>query len=126
MENYKGNENNKDDLTDSNYYYEGQQDDDDFEKLVLMPIEKKFDLALFKHIAAISKDQNIEPGEYITDTGNIDGTYLRAPVVKAIENGKVIYEEDSKVALTVEPGDYVLYTIRVYNEGEINGYASLI
>ena len=126
MENYKGNENNKDDLTDSNYYYEGEQDDDDFEKLVLMPIEKKFDLALFKHIAAISKDQNIEPGEYITDTGNIDGTYLRAPVVKAIENGKVIYEEDSKVALTVEPGDYVLYTIRVYNEGEINGYASEI
>ncbi len=126
MENYKGNTNNKDDLTDSNYYYQGEQDDDDFEKLVLMPIEKKFDLALFKHIAAISKDQNIEPGEYVTDTGNIDGTYLRAPVVKSIENGIVIYEEDSKAALTVEPGDYVLYTIRVYNEGEINGYASKI
>ena len=126
MENYKGNTNNKNELNDSNYFYEGEQDDDDFEKLILMPIQKKFDLALFKHIAAISKDQTMEDGEYVTDTGNIDGTYLRAPVVKSIENGIVIYEEDDKTALTVEPGDYVLYTIRVYNEGEINGYASEI
>ena len=28
--------------------------------------------------------------------------------------------------MIVEPGDYVLYTIRVYNEGELNGYASKI
>ena len=126
MENYKGNTSNKSDLTDKDYFYKGEQDDDDFEKLVIMPIVKKFDLALFKHIAAISKDQIIENGEYITDNGKIDGKYLRAPVVKSIENGKVIYEEDSKEALTVEEGDYVLYTIRVYNEGEINGYASKI
>ena len=126
MENYIGNTNNKTDLTDSNYFYQGEQDDDDFEKLVIMPIQKKFDLALFKYIAAISKDQNIENGEYVTDTKNIDGTYLRAPVVKSIENGIITYEEDSKAALTVEPGDYVLYTIRVYNEGEIDGYASKI
>ena len=126
--NYIGNSSNKTDLTDSTYHYEGQQDDDDFEKLVLMPVEKVFDLALFKHIAAISKDQTIENGEYVTDTGNIDGTYLRAPVVTAIdpETGKITYKEDSKEALIVEPGDYVLYTIRVYNEGEINGYASKI
>ncbi len=128
MENYIGKTTNKTDLTDSNYYYEGEQDDDDFEKLVINPIQKKFDLALFKHIAAISKDQNIEPGEYVTDTGNIDGTYLRAPVVTNIDSttGKITYKEDDKAALTVEPGDYVLYTIRVYNEGEIDGYASKI
>ena len=35
MENYKGNDSNKEDLSDSNYYYKGQQDDDDFEKLVI-------------------------------------------------------------------------------------------
>ena len=89
---------------------------------------QEFDLALFKHIAAISKDQTIEAGEYVTDTGNIDGTYLRAPVVTAIdsETGKITYKEDDKAALTVEPGDYVLYTIRVYNEGDIDGYASKI
>lgn len=128
MSNYKGNSNNKEDLTDSKYHYEGQQDDDDFEKLVIMPEEKIFDLALFKHIAAISKDQTIENGEYVTDNKNIDGTYLRAPVVTNIdkETGKITYKQDDKEALIVEPGDYVLYTIRVYNEGEVNGYASKI
>jgi len=128
MQNYKGNNSNKNELADSNYFYQGQQDDDDFEKLVIMPVEKIFDLALFKHIAAISKDQTIENGEYVTDTGNIDGKYLRAPEVTAIdsETGKITYEQDDKEALTVEPGDYVLYTIRVYNEGEVNGYASKI
>ena len=128
MSNYKGNSNNKDDLTDSKYHYEGQQDDDDFEKLVIMPEEKIFDLALFKHIAAISKDQTIENGEYVTDNKNIDGTYLRAPVVTNIneETGKITYKQDNKEELIVEPGDYVLYTIRVYNEGEVNGYASKI
>ena len=128
MQNYKGNTSNQDDLSDSNYFYQGEQDDDDFEKLVIMPVEKLFDLALFKHIAAVSKDQTIEEGEYITDTGNIDGTYLRAPVVTAIdsETGKITYKEDDKEALIVNPGDYVLYTIRVYNEGELNGYASEI
>lgn len=128
MSNYKGNSANKDDLTDKNYHYKGEQDDDDFEKLVIMPEEKIFDLALFKHIAAISKDQTIENGEYVTDNKNKDGTYLRAPVVTNIdkETGKITYKEDDKEALIVEPGDYVLYTIRVYNEGEVNGYASKI
>ena len=126
MENYKGHTDNKSELGDSSYFYKGEQDDDDFEKLVIMPIPKKFDLALFKHIAAISEDQKIENGEYITDNGNIDGTYLRAPVATAIENGKVIYRQDDKEALSVEEGNYVLYTIRVYNEGELDGYASKI
>ena len=128
MQNYKGNETNKDDLADQNYFYQGEQDDDDFEKLVIMPEEKIFDLALFKHIAAISKNQTIEDGEYVTDTGKKDGTYLRAPVVTNIdkETGKITYKQNDKEALIVEQGDYVLYTIRVYNEGEVNGYASKI
>ena len=128
MQNYKGDKSNPDDLSKSDNFYKGEEDDDDFEKLVIKPVEKIFDLALFKHIAAISKDQKIEAGEYVTDTKNIDGTYLRAPVVTAIdsETGKITYKEDNKEALIVEPGDYVLYTIRVYNEGEINGYASKI
>ena len=128
MQNYKGNETNKDDLADQNYFYQGEQDDDDFEKLVIMPEEKIFDLALFKHIAAISKNQTIEDGEYVTDTGKKDGTYLRVPVVTNIdkETGKITYKQNDKEALIVEQGDYVLYTIRVYNEGEVNGYASKI
>ena len=128
MQNYKGDKSNPDDLSKSDNFYKGEQDDDDFEKLVIKPVEKIFDLALFKHIAAVSKDENIESGEYITDTKNINGTYLRAPVVTAIDaqTGKITYKEDNKEALVVNPGDYVLYTIRVYNEGEVNGYASKI
>ena len=135
MEDYKGNSSNPDDLSNSNYFYQGEQDDDDFEKLVLMPEEKVFDLSLKKFIAAISKDPIIEDGEYITDNKNADGKYLRAPVVtalrtreEAIATGKdtVDYELDEKLPLLVETGDYVLYTIRVYNEGELDGYASVI
>ena len=128
MQDYKGKTTNPDDLSKSDNYYEGEQDDDDFEKVAINPVKKVFDLALFKHIAAVSKDQKIEAGEYITDTKNIDGTYLRAPVVTAInaETGKITYKEHDKEPLTVNPGDYVLYTIRVYNEGEVNGYASKI
>ena len=128
MSEYKGDSNNKSDLADKDNYYKGQQDDDDFEKLIINPVEKKFDLALFKHIAAVSKDSKIENGEYITDNKNKDGTYSRAPVVTNIDKttGKITYKQDTKEALIVEPGDYVLYTIRVYNEGELNGYASKI
>ena len=128
MQNYKGNTENQENLADNNYFYKGEQDDDDFEKLVIMPIEKIFDLALFKHIAAISSDQTFGEGEYVTDNKNIDGKYLRAPVVTNIdkETGKITYKQDSKEALVVKTNDYVLYTIRVYNEGEVNGYASKI
>ena len=131
---FRGNTNNKADLAENTYHY-GEQDDDDFEKLILKAEPKIFDLALFKHIAAVSKDQTFEPGEYITDTGNIDGKYLRAPQAIRYDEttGEIIYEyetegysKQSKQPLSVEPGDYVLYTIRVYNEGELDGYASEI
>lgn len=56
MENYTGNSSNKNDLDDDNYFYKGEQDDDDFEKLVVKPVQKVFDLELVKFIAAVSKD----------------------------------------------------------------------
>ena len=135
MENYKGNTSNKDDLTDSNNYYKGQQDDDDFEKLVIEPIEKKFDLELVKFIAAVSKDKKIEDGEYLTDTKNADGIYERAPKITIEQDTskqdthrkiKCDWSPSNKTPLVVEPGDYVLYTIRVYNAGEVDGYAAEI
>ena len=99
MQTYKGDSSNDEDLSKKDNFYKGEQDDDDFEKLVIMPEEKIFDLALFKHIAAISKDQTIENGEYVTDNKNIDGTYLRAPVVTAInpETGKLIVDTNTMI-----------------------------
>ncbi len=135
MENYTGNTSNKEDLKDDNYFYKGEQDDDDFEKLVVKPVQKVFDLELVKFIAAVSKDEKIENGEYLTDTKNADGVYTRAPKIiiekdesKQDTNRKIKcdWSPSNKEALLVNPDDYVLYTIRVYNAGEVDGYAASI
>ena len=104
LPNYKGNEANKSILSDSNYHYKGQQDDDDFEKLIL----EEFDLALRKFITKINE----------TPVTN------RVPVFTNVkdENGNYIYQH-TKEPIEVESTDIVEYTIRVYNEGDIAGYA---
>jgi len=85
-------------------YIPGNEDDDDFEKIYV----KEFDLALRKFITKIQEKE----------------VTTRVPQVK-IENGTISYEH-SKDALTVHVGDVVTYTLRIYNEGEISGYASEI
>ena len=107
LANYKGNESNKSILSDSNYFYKGQEDDDDFEKLIL----EEFDLALRKFITGVNDTK-------ITN---------RVPVFSNIkdENGNYIYEH-SKEPIEVDSTDIVEYTIRVYNEGDIAGYAKEI
>ena len=102
------------------------QDDEDYDNVIL----SEFDLALRKFIAAISKDVNIENGEYLTVDGTVGTEYTRAPVVdtsklKAGTETTAIYKHP-KDAVTVAREDYVLYTIRVYNEGDVDGYASEI
>ena len=116
----------KDDETGS--YIPGQQDDDDFEKVVI----KEFDLALRKFIVAVSKDEKIEDNEYLK---NEDGSYKRAPVVDTSklnttgEDGKLITTatyNHTKEPLLVFKNDIVVYMLRVYNEGDIDGYAAEI
>ena len=133
MQDYKGNDSNPNDLTRNDYFYEGEQDDDDFEKLIINPVKKKFDLELVKFIAAVSKDAKIDDGEYLTDTKNANGIYDRAPKISIVKNQDsedrrihCDWNPSNKTPLVVEPGDYVLYDIRVYNAGEVDGYASLI
>ena len=94
----------KDDETGD--YIPGQEDDDDFEKLVV----KKFDLALRK---------------FITNISDTDVT-SRIPQVKYDKDNNKITYEHSKDPLDVVTGDVVTYTIRVFNEGEIDGYASKV
>ena len=105
---YKGKD-NKDDLTDSNYYYKGQEDDDDFEKVIVkIP---QFDLSLQKFITKIN-GKDVESREPKVDTSDL-------------KNGKkdAKYTTVKEPKLKVKVGDIVKYTIRVYNEGEVNGYA---
>ena len=115
LSDYKGNDSNKDDLTDTNYFYQGQEDDDDFEKVVL----EKFDLALRQFISNIN-------GTKITD---------REPVVD-VSKMETVDENDNAITtclynqkkdtLQVYTGDIITFTIRVYNEGTQKGYAKTI
>ena len=110
---YKGKDSNKDDLTDSKYFYEGKQDDDDFEKVVLEP--GIYDLKLVKYITAINGEES--RGRKIE---GVDSSKL-----KSGEKTTAEYKL-GKDPLLVQNGNYVTYTFRIYNEGELDGYASEI
>ena len=118
MENYKGNTNNKDSLTDSNYYYEGQQDDDDFEKLVVLP--EIFDLKLIKRITAVNT-QNVTERINSVDVSGLNKVGTNGEFEATTAEYKM-----TKDPISVSKGDIVTYTLRVYNEGTIDGYASKI
>ena len=96
LPNYKDTEINRGDE-----YIPGQEDDDDFEKLII----KKFDLALRKFITGVNENE-------VTD---------RYPVFNN-NNGVYTYTH-TKDPILVKTGDIIIYTIRVYNEGDIAGYA---
>lgn len=108
---YTGSE-NKEDLSDSNYFYKGSEDDDDFEKLIVAG--KAFDLSLQKFITKVN-------GKTVTPS--------REPKVNTnpLKNGSTNAEYTTvKTPVFVQKGDIVTYTIRVYNEGEEDGYAESI
>lgn len=106
--------------TDNSSY---KEDDDDYERLLLRG--KAFDLSLRKFITSIKR--NGEEVEFADRTPSINtetlinGTFDR--------NGKKEYTatyEHSKEPLTVKKGDIITYTLRIYNEGDIDGYATEI
>ena len=109
MEDYTGN-NNQEDLTDDDYYFKGQEDDDDFEKLKVV----YFDLALRKFIIG-KNDTALTGREPQVDVTNLaDGTSTTATY------------NHPKNPIDMQRGDIVIYTIRVYNEGSMDGYANEI
>ena len=95
-------------------YVPGQQDDDDFEKIVV----EEFDLALRKFITGVTTKVGTENEEKQEVT-------TRIPVFKVDENGNYVYEH-TKEPVLVANQNIVEYTIRVYNEGAVNGYANKI
>ena len=111
---YKGNEENKNDLSDKEYFYKGQEDDDDFEKVIVetpekpKPEPKNFDLSLRKFINEINgKAPEVSREPKVDVTPLINKTATTA-----------IYNH-SKEPITVKSGDKVIYTLRVYNEGDV-------
>lgn len=104
------------------------EDDEDYDNITL----QVFDLALRKFIIAVSKDETIENNEYLR---NENGSYKRAPEVDTSklntrdENGNMITTSTynhTKEPLIVQRNDIVVYMLRVYNEGDIDGYAAEI
>ena len=84
-------------------YVPGQEDDDDFEKVYV----QDFDLALRKFITKVDEEE--------VDTRIPEVSYDR-------EEEKITYNH-TKDPVEVVTGNVVEYTIRVYNEGDIAGYA---
>ncbi len=116
LSNYKGNSQNKEELSDSDYYYKGQEDDDDFEKVIV----QKFDLSLKKFITQVNNTlvSNREPQVDASKLGTINEL-----------TGKEITDATyklNKTPIKVKKGDLVTYTIRIYNEGSLAGFANEI
>ena len=101
----------------------GYEDDDDYEPLYLVP--KHFDLALRKFITKIN-DANVT----VSRVPNITATDITAlaneDASKTFDNGTTAYKRHTKDPLLVETNDIVLYTIRIYNEGSVDGYATRV
>jgi uncharacterized repeat protein (TIGR01451 family) len=94
-----------------------REDDDDYEKVEIY--KPGYDLALRKFITRVNDL-------------DYDGTKSREPVVDIGKltdadktNDKLAYSH-AKVPVNVKTGDYVIYTIRVYNEGETDAYCEEI
>ena len=94
-------------------YFQGQEDDDDFEKIEVK--QKELDLALRKFISGVNNKTSEESRD-----PKVDVTKL-----KTGESTNATYNH-SKEALSVETNDIITYTLRVYNEGELSGYAEEI
>lgn len=109
---YKDQEINRQDPTDPDYI-PGQEDDDDFEKLLL----KEFDLSLKKFITKVN-DTEITNRAPQVDVTPLKGTGTTAKYTYQIS--------PEKNPVVVENSDIVEYTIRIYNEGEANGYAEVV
>ncbi len=111
LPNYKDNE-----INSGKPYIPGQEDDDDFEKLVM----QRFDISLRKFITSVNNEELLKE----------DGSYIREPIVDVTPlkegTGTTAIYKHTKIPVEVKVGDIVVYTIRVYNEGEVSGYANEI
>ena len=101
-------------LKDGNIYVEVKDEE-----------EKIFDLALRKFITSVN---GVTPE--VSREPEITQDDLKAlaegDTTKAFDNGTTTYKKHTKDPLAVSTGDKVVYTIRIYNEGQIDGKATEI
>ena len=107
LPNYKDNE--------TGDYIPGQEDDDDFEKVII----KKFDLALRKQIVSINHTYAEKETAYNDRYAKLDTDKKQTNTIYDY------YDVESNIPTVVE-NDVVKYSIRVYNEGKIDGTATWV
>ncbi len=115
------------DLT--NFKEDDHEDDEDYEKIILLkettPPEKPYDLALKKFVSSVTDATNTP--KTIPDDQKRNLTIISVEQLKQrTEKGQKV---DAKYSfgvdkdqnpVKIEKGDYVTYTIRIYNEGLID------
>ena len=87
-------------------------------KVTITVLNGQFDLALRKYISKATVNANTQDAKTVQLSNRI-------PTFKVTEDGKYVYEH-SKDTVLLGNGNIVEYTLRVYNEGSISGYASKI
>ncbi len=85
-----------------------EQDDNDYENLTPAAVPE-FDLSLQKYISQVNN-------KTVSD---------RVPTITKNSDGKLRFNHSTE-PLAVNYGDVVVFTLRVYNEGDIDGYAKEI
>ena len=105
-------------------YTPGEEDDDDFEAVEVKPVV--FDLALRKYITGLEDKNGITKGIYNKE-GNSNTRSLNNINTTPLQTGDTTASyKHRKDPVVVENGDIVTYTLRVYNEGDIDGYVTEI
>ncbi len=125
---WKNYSNNQSDKLNEEYNFVGQEDDDDFDKIIV----KKLDLALAKKINAKYVDDvrtELFTGEgddkVSKDKEEITAEDIETVKANASKEGSnlkhtLTYTMNKKLA-EVEPGDVIVSTITIYNEGIVDG-----
>ena len=94
-----------------------QEDDDDYEDLTIEGVPQQiFDLALRKFIIQVNDNELKDSSGRYTREPQVDVTHL------ADKSSTTAIYNHPKTPVSVNAGDEVIYTIRVYNEGEVDGY----
>ena len=98
----------------------GYEDDDDYEDLKIL----KFDLALRKYITKVTKMQGSTEVELSADVNGRAPHDINKDTIEGPTTTAEYYHKKNPVE--VNKNNYVYYNITIYNEGDIDGYATEI
>ena len=98
----------------------GYEDDDDYEDLRII----KFDLALRKYITKVTKMEGSTEIELSADVNGRTPHDINKDTITSSTTTAEYYHKKNPVE--VNKDNFVYYNITIYNEGDIDGYASII